>query len=107
MDSFSSTIPWSQRSLLTQGKKVAVTPFPPKPKSEVRGGVVAPMNAANLVALTVEVDGDHGIPAGHRVYVRSRLAYTSTYADEVFELYNRKFILIPLEEVLVIEGSSK
>lgn len=86
--------------------RVAVEPFPATSKTEVRGGVLQPMNQSSLISLFVVFDGnakDGPLSPGDKVHVRSKLAHTTTYAKDVFEIEGKKFILIPEEEVLVVE----
>jgi len=83
-------------------KRVAVEPFPPAPKAEVKGGVIAPMNQASLTGLRV-VFGSPNLPVGNLVYVRSKLQATTTYAKEIFEVEGQRFILIPEDDVLLVD----
>lgn len=84
-------------------KRVAVEPFPTtERKAEVRGGVLQPMNQSALTGLKV-VFPTTALGEGFLVYVRTRLATSSTYAKEVFEVEGRKFILIPEEEIVLVD----
>lgn len=84
-------------------KKVAVEPFPETAKAEVKNGVLQPMNAAALTPLKV-VYGGGAYWTGQTVYVRSKLRQTTTYGKEVFEVDGKKFILIPEDEVLLVDN---
>lgn len=84
-------------------KKVAVEPFPVvEKKAEVRGGVLAPMNQSALTGLKV-VFGSPAFVEGTTVYVRTKLQTGSTYAREIFEVEGRKFILVPEEEIVLLD----
>ncbi len=84
-------------------KRVAVEPFPVTEKAQVKGGVLQPMNQSALTALRV-VFGNASYAVGQVVYVRSKLATTTTYAKEVLEIEGQKFFLLPEEEVLVVDS---
>ena len=92
---------------IVPNKRVAVEPFPvTDKKSEVVGGVLRPMNAAALTRLKVVFHSEMA-PAGSFVYVRSKLASTTTYGKEKFEIEGKEFILLPLEEILVTEEAEE
>lgn len=86
----------------TPNKRVAVEPFPPVTKAEVKGGVIVPMNQSNLTGLRV-VFGSASFGEGWLLYVRSKLQSTTNYAKEVLEADGRKFILIPEEDVVLVD----
>jgi hypothetical protein len=87
----------------TPNKRVAVEPFPPAPKAEIRGGVLAPMSQTSLTGLRV-VFGSASFGEGWLLYVRTKLQGTTTYAKEVLEVDGRKFILIPEEDVVLVDN---
>lgn len=84
-------------------KQVAVEPFPPAAKAEVKGGVVVPMNRSNLTGLRVVFDSG-AYQVGWQVFVRSSLSYSTTYGKEVFEVEGQKFILIPEDQVILLDS---
>lgn len=84
-------------------KKVAVEPFPlTEKKAEVKNGVLAPLNQSALTALRV-VFWSPGYEVGSKVYVRTKLQTGSIYAREIFKVEGREFILIPEEEVILLD----
>lgn len=85
------------------GKRVALEPFPAATKkAEVKGGVLVPLNQAALTGLRVVFSSD-GYNEGQVAYVRSGLPQTTSYAKQVYEVAERKFILVPEDEVLLLE----
>jgi hypothetical protein len=99
----------SERVFFSMNNRVAVEPFPEASKAEVKNGVLQPMNTAALTPLTVvfgaEIsDFDEGLLPGDVVYVRTKLRNSTTYGKEVFEANGQKFILIPLEEIVLVDA---
>lgn len=100
-----SYYPWvpPQPRFEVPNKRVAIEPFPvTEKKAAVQGGVLKPMDQSALTGLKV-VFGSPSFPEGVTVYVRSKLATGSTYAREVFEAEGRRFILVPEEEVVLLD----
>lgn len=86
-------------------KRLAVQPFPStERKNEAKGGVIKPLNQAELTPLRV-VFGSDFAPAGAIVYVRSDLPLTTAYAKPgvAYEVDGQKFILIPETDVALID----
>jgi hypothetical protein len=85
-------------------KQVAVEPFPAqaKDRNRVKGGVLEVANSSNLVKLKV-VFSSESFQEGQYVYVRSKIAQSTTYGQEVFEAEDRKFILLPEHEIVLVE----
>lgn len=84
-------------------KKVAVEPFPAtETKVTVKGGVMVPINQASLTPLKVVFDSDT-YKTGFVVFVKTKLSTGSIYAKEVFEAFGERFILIPEEEVILVD----
>lgn len=83
-------------------KRVAVEPFPDVPKAQVKGGVMVPMNGSSTTGLKV-VFASGPYLEGQVVYVRSKLKDGSTYGKDVMEVGGKRFILLPEEEVLVVD----
>lgn len=81
---------------------IPVEPFPEAPKAAVKGGVLQPMNQGALVRLAV-LFPTKNYYVGQAVYVRSKLAQTSLYARDVFEVDGKRFILIPEDEVILAD----
>ena len=84
-------------------KKVAVEPFPEgNTKATVKGGVLQPINQASLTPLKVVFSSD-AYKEGSVIFVRSKLGTGHPLAKEIFEAFGKRFILVPEEEVVLVD----
>jgi hypothetical protein len=92
---------------LVPNKKVAAEPFPAAgQQARVVKGVVQPMNQSVLVPLKVVFQSGEFAP-GWTVYVRTKLRDSSLIGKEVFEAGGQPFILVPEEEVVLVDTQAE
>lgn len=84
-------------------KRIALEPFPDdvQPKRVVNG-VLMVMARQDTVGLRV-VFGNENFLQGHICYVRSDRKSTSTWGKEIREVDGFKFILVPEDEVILVD----
>ena len=88
--------------------KVALEPFQEmEVQKEQRGGMVVPKQNNSLTKLKVLIDSGKQLdstyfPAGCTVWVRAD-TFRAPWAKEVYELEGQKFILAPIDQVLLVQ----
>jgi len=85
---------------------LAVEPFKDEDrKIQVEGGVIKPINQAQLTPLKVLFTSfkyeEYDYQAGDVVLVRSKLHHDSIYNRSIYEWDGVRFILIPVKEVVM------
>lgn len=83
-------------------KRVALEPFPTSTGTEVVNGVLRPKNQAALIGLKV-VFGNDQFHEGAICYVRADKNRTTLWGKEVLEVDGKKFLLVPEEEVVLMD----
>ena len=89
-------------------KRIACTPFPDQVvEKEIVNGMVKIKQKGTLTELKVWISGVLGesetgevLEQGASVWVRSEL-FNSIWARDIFELGGDKFILVPVEQILI------
>lgn len=95
--------------ILSTNENVAVEPFPTNQvEKEVRNGLAVIKQKSSLQPLRVvfpDFLGDE-YPTGSTVYVRADQC-VATWAKDVFELNGKKFILVPKNQVILVEKDNE
>lgn len=86
--------------MVSQNKKIAVTPFETtQTQVSVTGGLARVQQKAELTKLTIVFQGEGYFP-GDTVWVKGELCKHG-FANEVYEIDGKKFVMIPAEFVLL------
>lgn len=90
-------------ALLILNKKVAVAPPNLAVEKEVRHGVAIAKQKFSLLETTVVfADSEGFVPVGTKVFLRGDCIING-WAKEVFELEGKKFILVPIDQIVCAE----
>lgn len=96
-------------SIVSVNENVAVEPFPTNQvEKEVRNGLAVIKQKSSLQPLKVVFSGFGGTEygAGSIVYVRADQC-VATWAKDVFDLNGKKFILVPKNQVVLVEKDNE
>lgn len=92
-------------SIRTFGDTVGCTPLERHSvKTQTRNGFTSIVSRSTLTELTV-IFGNDRIKAGSKVYIMSD-AYLAEWSKKEFTLEDKKFVLVPLSLILLVDPSS-